>query len=92
MAEKRLASSSRVTFHNPENGFVVLACIGCHGRGQVTAGWLDAQRLGLARLSEAEGALVQRPRARNLQFKAELNRTSPPHSREGHHSLSGVGL
>jgi exodeoxyribonuclease V alpha subunit len=89
MAEKLAGVIERVTFHNPENGFVVLRVL-AHGRGQVTVvGSMPQARAGEA--IEAEGAWVN-DRDRGLQFKATDIRTSPPHSREGLIRYLGSGL
>ena len=89
MAEKLAGVIERVTFHNPENGFVVLRVL-AHGRGQITLiGSMPNPRPGEE--IEAEGAWVN-DRERGLQFKAEQVRTSPPHSREGLIRYLGSGL
>jgi exodeoxyribonuclease V alpha subunit len=89
MAEKLSGVIERVTFHNPENGFVVLRVIAT-GRGQITVvGSMPQARAGES--IEAQGAWIN-DRDHGLQFKAEEIRTSPPHSREGLIRYLGSGL
>lgn len=89
MAEKLSGVIERVTFHNPENGFVVLRVL-ASARGQVTVvGSMPQARAGES--IEAQGAWIN-DRDHGLQFKADEIRTSPPHSREGLIRYLGSGL
>src|SRR5436190_983182 len=89
MAEKLIGVIERVTFHNPENGFVVLRVV-ANARGQVTVvGSMPQARAGES--IEAQGTWIN-DRDHGLQFKAEEIRTSPPHSREGLIRYLGSGL
>jgi exodeoxyribonuclease V alpha subunit len=89
MAENLAGVIERVTFHNPENGFVVLRVL-AQGRGQITVvGSMPQARAGES--IQAQGAWVN-DRDRGLQFKADEIRSSPPHSREGIVRYLGSGL
>jgi exodeoxyribonuclease V alpha subunit len=80
----------RVTFHNPENGFVVLRVQAKGKRGQVTVvGKLPRAVAG--EYLEAAGTWEQEP-DHGLQFKADELRTTPPHTVEGIEKFLGSGL
>ncbi len=89
MAENLAGVIERVTFHNPENGFVVLRVL-VQGRGQITVvGSMPQARAGES--IQAQGSWVN-DRDRGLQFKADDIRSAPPHSREGLVKYLGSGL
>jgi exodeoxyribonuclease V alpha subunit len=89
MAENLAGVIERVTFHNPENGFVVLRVL-VQGRGQITVvGSMPQARAGES--IQAQGSWVN-DRDRGLQFKADDIRSAPPHSREGIVKYLGSGL
>ena len=89
MAEKLSGVIERITFHNAENGFVVLRVLAV-GRGQVTVvGSMPQARAGES--IQAQGAWIN-DRDHGLQFKAEEIRSTPPHSREGLIRYLGSGL
>ncbi len=89
MAENLAGVIERVTFHNPENGFVVLRVL-AQGRGQITVvGSMPQARAGES--IQAQGMWVN-DRDRGLQFKADAIQSSPPHSREGIVRYLGSGL
>jgi exodeoxyribonuclease V alpha subunit len=68
----------RVTFHNAENGFVVLRAEVAGRRGLVTVVGRTARAVA-GEAFDADGAWQQDPE-HGLQFKAEELRTTPPHS------------
>jgi exodeoxyribonuclease V alpha subunit len=79
----------RVTFHNPENGFVVLR-VQAGRRGLVTmVGHLPNVIAG--EYIEASGEWAQ-DRDHGLQFRASQLRTTPPHSLTGIEKYLGSGL
>ncbi len=80
----------RVTFHNPENGFVVLRVKAKGQRGLVTVvGQLASVVAG--EYVDAAGAWTQEPE-HGLQFKAEELRTTPPQTLAGIEKYLGSGL
>jgi exodeoxyribonuclease V alpha subunit len=80
----------RVTFHNPENGFVVLRVKAKGQRGLVTVvGQLASAVAG--EYVDAAGAWTQEPE-HGMQFKAEELRTTPPSTLAGIEKYLGSGL
>jgi exodeoxyribonuclease V alpha subunit len=80
----------RVTFHNPENGFVVLRAQVPGRRGPVTVVG-QTPRAVAGEFFEADGVWQLDPE-HGLQFKAENLRTTPPHTPEGIEKYLGSGL
>lgn len=90
MAEQISGVIERLIFHNPDNGFSVLAVEARGHRGPVTVvGFAPEPRPG--EFVEATGAWVQN-RDHGLQFKAEALRCLPPHTREGIIRYLGSGF
>jgi exodeoxyribonuclease V alpha subunit len=90
MKEHLSGTIERVTFHNPQNGFVVLRVQAPGHRGPVTVvGHLPAAVAG--EYIEAAGAWVQE-RDHGLQFRAEELRSTHPHTAEGIARYLGSGL
>ncbi len=80
----------RVTFHNPENGFVVLRAA-VAGRRELVAVVGCTPRAVAGEHFEADGLWKQDPE-HGLQFQAEELRTTPPHTPEGIEKYLGSGL
>jgi len=90
MKEHLSGTIERVTFYNPQNGFVVLRVQARGQRGLVTVvGHLPAVAAG--EYVEATGAWEQE-RDHGLQFRAEELRSTPPHTAEGIARYLGSGL
>src|SRR5437879_3521385 len=90
MPEQLSGIIERVTFHNPENGFVVLRVQAKGQRGLLTVvGHLSSAAAG--EYVEATGAWVQ-DRDHGPQFKADELRSMPPHTVEGIERYLGSGL
>lgn len=90
MAERLSGIIERITFHNLDNGYVVLKCLVKGHRDLVTVvGNLPAAVAG--EYVEADGDWVN-DREHGLQFKAESMRTTPPHTKEGLVKYLGSGL
>jgi len=90
MAESLSGTIERVTFHNPENGFVVLRVNVKGKRGPVTVVG-QTPRAVAGEYLEATGAWKQDPE-HGEQFKADELRTTPPNSLEGIEKYLGSGL
>ncbi len=80
----------RVTFHNPENGFVVLRALVAGRRGLVAVVGRTPRAV-VGELFEADGGWKQDPE-HGLQFQAEELRTTPPHTPAGIEKYLGSGL
>lgn len=80
----------RVTFHNPENGFVVLRAQVTGQRGPVVVVGQTPRAIA-GEFIEADGAWQDDPE-HGLQFKAETLRTTPPSTVEGIEKYLGSGL
>jgi len=80
----------RVTFHNPENGFVVLRVVVKGKRGLVTVVG-QTPRAVAGEYLEATGTWKQDPE-HGAQFHALTLRTMPPSSLEGIEKYLGAGL
>src|SRR5687768_11392131 len=80
----------RVTFHNPENGFVVLRVVVKGRRGLVTVVG-QSPRAVAGEFLEATGTWKQDPE-HGEQFHAETLRTMPPSSLEGIEKYLASGL
>jgi exodeoxyribonuclease V alpha subunit len=90
MAESLSGTIERVTFHNPDTGFVVLRVQATGRRGLVTVvGQLPSAVAG--EYIDATGDWRQ-DRDHGLQFKADELRTTPPHTIEGIEKYLGSGL
>ncbi len=90
MSETLSGVIDKVTFHNPENGFVVLRVEAKGRRGPVTVvGKLASPVAG--EYLEASGAWKQDPE-HGPQFQADDMRTTPPHTVEGIEKYLGSGL
>ncbi len=90
MSETLSGVIDKVTFHNPENGFVVLRVTAQGQRGLVTVVG-QVPRAVAGEYLEAAGAWVQDPE-HGPQFKADQLRTTPPHTKEGIEKFLGSGL
>src|SRR5262245_44355950 len=90
MSESLSGVIERVTFHNPENGFVVLRVAAVGQRGLVTVVG-QVPRAVAGEYVEAAGTWVQDPE-HGPQFKADELRTAPPKTREGIEKFLGSGL
>jgi exodeoxyribonuclease V alpha subunit len=80
----------RVTFHNPENGFVVLRAQLAGRRGLVAVVGRTPRAVA-GEFFEADGLWKQDPE-HGLQFQADELRTTPPHTAEGIEKFLGSGL
>ena len=80
----------RVTFHNPENGFVVLRAQIAGRRGLVAVVGRTPRAVA-GEFFAADGVWKQDPE-HGLQFQADELRTTPPHSPEGIEKYLGSGL
>src|SRR5882724_879364 len=80
----------RVTFHNPENGFVVLRAQVAEQRGPVVVVGQTPRAIA-GEFIEADGAWQDDPE-HGLQFKAEALRTTPPSTLGGMEKYLGSGL
>ncbi|MCI0680594.1 MAG: ATP-dependent RecD-like DNA helicase [Gemmataceae bacterium] len=90
MAETLSGIIDRVTFHNPDNGFVVLRVNVKGKRGPVTVVG-QTPRAVAGEYLEATGAWKQDPE-HGEQFKADTLRTTAPNSLEGIEKYLGSGL
>src|SRR5437879_6638589 len=90
MAETLAGTIQRVTFHTPENGFVVLRVNVKGKRGPVTVVGQTPRAVAGEHL-EATGAWKQDPE-HGEQFQADSLRTAPPDSLEGIEKYLGSGL
>src|SRR5262249_34073417 len=90
MAETLSGVIERVTFHNPENGFVVLRVEAGGKQGIVTVVGQSASVVA-GEYVEATGDWVQ-DRDHGLQFKARELHTNPPNSAAGIEKFLGSGL
>jgi exodeoxyribonuclease V alpha subunit len=90
MSEALSGTIERVTFHNPENGFVVLRVEVKGKRGLVTVVG-QTPRAVAGEFVEATGSWKQDPE-HGEQFKADALRTMPPNSLEGIEKYLGSGL
>jgi exodeoxyribonuclease V alpha subunit len=90
MAETLSGVIERITFHNPDSGFVVLRV---HVKGQydlvTVVGKLPSVQAG--EFVEAGGEWIN-DRDHGLQFKASELRTTPPHTAQGIEKYLGSGL
>src|SRR5262249_13598540 len=91
MQEKLTGSIERVTFHNPENGFVVLRVQAPGRRGLVTVVGVVAGAVVSGEFVEAGGEGGQDPQ-HGPQVKAAELRTAPPHTAAGIEQYLGSGL
>jgi len=90
MAEALSGVIERVTFHNMDNGYAVLRVTTRGRRDLVTVvGHIPAAIVG--EYIEGQGTWVTDP-AHGVQFKAELLRSTPPHTAEGIIKYLGSGL
>src|SRR5947209_4563284 len=90
MPEQLSGIIERITFHNEDNGYVVLKVQAQGRRGLVTVvGHLSSVVAG--EYIEAAGDWVN-DRDHGLQFKAAELRTTPPHTEEGIVKYLGSGL
>ena len=90
MAETLSAVIERVTFHNPDTGFVVLRVVARGRRGLVTVvGNLPSAVAG--EYLEATGEWIH-DREHGEQFKATEMRCTPPSTKEGIEKYLGSGL
>ncbi len=90
MAETLSAVIERVTFHNPDTGFVVLRVVARGRRGLVTVvGNLPSAVAG--EYLEATGEWIH-DREHGEQFKASEMRCTPPSTKEGIEKYLGSGL
>lgn len=80
----------RVTFHNPENGFVVLRAVVQGQRGLVAVVGRTPRAVA-GEFFEADGVWKQ-DAEHGLQFQAEELRTTPPQTPEGIEKYLGSGL
>jgi exodeoxyribonuclease V alpha subunit len=90
MSESLSGTIERVTFHNPENGFVVLRVLVKGKRGLVTVVGQTPRAIAGEYL-EATGAWKQDPE-HGEQFRADTLRTTPPNTVEGIEKYLGSGL
>jgi exodeoxyribonuclease V alpha subunit len=90
MSEALSGTIERVTFHNPDSGFVVLRVQVKGKRGPVTVVG-QTPRAVAGEYLEATGAWKQDPE-HGEQFKADTLRTAPPNSLEGIEKYLGSGL
>jgi exodeoxyribonuclease V alpha subunit len=90
MAEQLSGTIERVTFHNPETGFVVLRLHVKGQRGLVTVVG-QTPRAVAGEFLEASGSWHEDPE-HGRQFKAETLRATPPHTVEGIEKYLGSGL
>jgi len=90
MSEALSGTIERVTFHNPDSGFVVLRVHVKGKRGPVTVVG-QTPRAVAGEYLEATGAWKQDPE-HGEQFKADTLRTAPPNSLEGIEKFLGSGL
>ncbi|MCI0461298.1 MAG: AAA family ATPase [Gemmataceae bacterium] len=90
MSERLSGIIERITFHNPENGFVVLR-VQARGRRGITTvvGTLASPVVG--EYVEATGTW-QQDREHGQQFKADDLHTTPPHTVEGIEKYLASGL
>lgn len=90
MPERLNGIIERITFHNLDNGYVVLKVHVKGHRDLITVvGHLPAAVAG--EYVEAEGAFVN-DRDHGLQFKSTRLATTPPHTLEGIKKYLGSGL
>src|SRR5262249_52680490 len=90
MNDRLAGTIERVTFHNPDSGFVVLRVQPQGKRGVVTVvGTLASPVVG--EIVEASGAWAE-DREHGLQFRASELRTAPPHSPAAVEKYLGSGL
>lgn len=80
----------RVTFHNPENGFVVLRAEVAGRRGLIAVVGRTPRAVA-GEFFEADGVWKQ-DLEHGLQFQADEVRTTPPHTLEGIEKYLGSGL
>src|SRR5438094_9343889 len=90
MSEQLSGTIERVTFHNPENGFVVLRVEVRGLRGPVTVVG-QTPRAVAGEFVEATGAWADDPEF-GKQFKADTLRLVPPTTVEGIEKYLGSGL
>jgi exodeoxyribonuclease V alpha subunit len=90
MVETLSGIIERVTFHNPENGFVVLR-IQVQGRRELVTVVGHLSMVVAGEYVEGTGSWVQ-DRDHGPQFKATELRTTPPHTVEGIEKYLGSGL
>jgi exodeoxyribonuclease V alpha subunit len=90
MAESLAGTIERVTFHNPENGFVVLRVNVKGKRGPVTVVGQTPRAIA-GESVEATGAWKQDPE-HGEQFQADSLRMTPPNSLEGIEKYLSSGL
>lgn len=90
MSEKLSGTIERVTFHNPENGFVVLR-VKAKGRRDLTTVVGQSAHATPGEFLEAEGSW-HTDADRGPQFKADSIRTAAPQTAEGIEKFLGSGL
>lgn len=90
MAETLSGIIERITFHNPDNGFVVLR-VQARGQRGLVAVIGNCPSVTTGEYIEAEGEWVN-DRDHGAQFKAESLRCTPPHTKEGIEKYLGSGL
>jgi exodeoxyribonuclease V alpha subunit len=90
MAESLAGIIERVTFHNPESGFVVLR-VQTGGRSAIATVVGHLAKALAGEYIEAKGVWVH-DRDHGVQFQAEELRTTPPHTAEGIEKYLGSGL
>jgi exodeoxyribonuclease V alpha subunit len=90
MPERIEGTIERVTFHNPENGFVVLRAQVAGRRGLVAVVG-HTPRAVAGEFFEAEGTWRQDP-DHGLQFQADTLHTTPPHTPAAIEKYLGSGL
>ncbi len=90
MSEQLSGTIERVTFHNPETGFVVLRVQAKGQRGLVTLVGQTA-RATAGEFVEATGSWHEDPE-HGRQFKADTIRATAPHTLEGIEKYLGSGL
>src|SRR5687768_12592692 len=90
MAESLSGTIERVTFHNPESGFVVLR-VAVKGQRGLVAVVGQTPRAVAGEYLEATGSW-QHDADHGPQFKAQELRTTPPHTLEGIEKYLGSGL
>src|SRR4051794_27885203 len=91
MEEKLSGSIERVTYHNPETGFVVLRVQSPGRRGLITVVGVVPGGVVAGEFAEATGTWVQAPQ-HGPQLKATELRTAPPHTTAGIEKYLGSGL